>query len=109
MSKRKINSVNRKAVKALETAYDLIEGQNSNIPECCIEGYLNGRTYMNVRNSLPEKSIKKLSKWHYVPCEKCYKKNKRNELKMNGMSDCGKMIRALISILENDKYLIPKG
>jgi len=59
---------------ALQEALNRIEGEYSNIPYCCIEGYISGRTYMNVKNSLSEKDQKKLQKWEYVPCEKCFKK-----------------------------------
>lgn len=92
-----------RAIMSLKDAYNLLEGQYSNIPNCCIEGYIKGRTWSNVRNSIPEKEVKKLSKWHYVPCEKCYESNNINKLKTNGTSDLGKIIFSLIEILENRK------
>lgn len=103
MSKsKKINPVHQ-AINHLQKALDILEGQYSNIPDCCIAGYLDGRTYMNVRNSLPEKQIGKLNKWHYVPCESCFKKNKKNELKLNGMSVRGQIITTLINTLKEQK------
>ena len=105
MSKSKKNTKRKKlenldrALSALREALDRIEGVYSNIPECCIEGFINGRTYLNVRNSLKEKDQKKLEKWHYVPCEDCFKKNNVNELQRNGMSDLGQIIFATTQII----------
>ena len=92
------------AISSLRKAYDTLEGIHSNIPECCIEGYLSGRTWMNVKNSLSEKQQEKLYKWKYVPCEKCFKKNKVKELKLNGVSIYGKMINALIESIETEEF-----
>lgn len=102
MSKRKENKVKSAALQHLQKAFDLIEGQYSNIPDCCIEGYLEGRTYMNVLNSMTEKDQKKLHKWHYVPCKKCFKENKINKLKTNGTSVYGQVIWALMDSLKEN-------
>jgi hypothetical protein len=89
------------AILGLQKALDRIEGEYSNIPYCCIDGYISGRTYMNVRNNLSKKQQEKLHKWEYVPCEKCFKKNKVNKLNKNGKSDIGEMLCSLIDILNN--------
>ncbi len=42
---------------------------------------------------------KKLEKWEYVPCEKCFKKNKRNKLK-EGTSEIGFILYSIMDLLE---------
>jgi len=103
MSKSKKDTLKSEVMSNIKIALDIIEGRYSNIPDCCIEGFLDGRTYMNVRNSLSEKDQKKLERWQYVPCEKCFKKNKHNELKQNGTSIYGKILMAIIDSLREDK------
>ena len=102
MSKnKKMVQVNRDyTIEALREALDRNEGVYSNIPVCCIESYLDGRTYAGFKNILNPKEQKKLEKWEYVPCDVCFKKEKINKLKHNGMSDVGRMISAIISILK---------
>lgn len=92
-----------KIINSLRDAFDRIEGEYSGIPVCCLEGYISGRTYMNVRNCLDEKGQKKLLKWNYVPCEQCFKKNKICELKQNGISHRGQMLMALIETFKNEE------
>ncbi len=91
------------AIESIQEAIDRIEGEYSNIPFCCIDGYISGRTYASVLNSLDESDQKKLQKWNYVPCNKCFKENKRNKLKKNGMSDIGHILIAVIKILSERK------
>jgi len=88
-------------ISALKEAFDRLEGEHSNIPNCCVEGFISGRTYMNVRNSLSsEKDLKKLDKWGYVPCDKCFKKNNKNKIKLNGRSEIGTIIFSIMEVLQ---------
>ena len=89
-----------KIIDNLWEAYDRIEGKHSNIPDCCVEGFISGRTYITVHASLSEKDQKKLEKWTYVPCEKCLKNNKKNKLKINGTSLQGQLLRTIINSLD---------
>lgn len=89
------NKNSKKIISLLLEAFNRSEGEYSAIPQCCIEGYISGRTYMNVRNSLNEKDQKKLEKWNYVPCEKCFKQSKVVKIKDNGTSAQGKVMLAI--------------
>ena len=100
------NSFNRSvfldnAIQDLNDAFDRIEGMYSNIPLCCIREFISGQTYSGLMETLNKKDQKKLSKWHYVPCEKCFKKNRINKLKMNGTSEVGQIVNSFIAILQN--------
>ena len=90
------------AIQRLIDAYDRIEGMYSNIPLCCIREFLNGQTYSELMESLNKKDQKKLLKWEYVPCEKCFKNNKINKLKKNGTSLTGTIIMSLVESLRSE-------
>ena len=101
MSKyKKLNKNEDRIVTYLKDAYDRAEGQYSNIPKCCIEDFIGGRTYNLFMQCLSEKDQKKLLKWEYVPCDKCFKNNKINKLKKNGTSMIGIQIGRLIEFIK---------
>ena len=79
----------------LVDAFNRIEGRHSNIPDCCVEVFVAGRTYFEYKQQLSEKDQRKLDQWGYVPCDDCFKKNKKQEIYMNGTSDIGQMILAI--------------
>jgi hypothetical protein len=87
-------------------AYDRIEGEYSGIPECCVEVYINGRTAHEFYISLDEKGKKKYDNtWQYVPCDKCFKENKKAKVKKNGTSFRGEILRTIMaSIKKNGDY-----
>lgn len=87
------------AIHLLADVFDRIEGRHSNIPDCCIETFVAGRTYQNFLEELSEKEQRKLSGWGYVPCDDCFKKNKKNKISMNGTSELGQMILAIQQII----------
>lgn len=88
---------NKMLYEALYKAYNVAEGQFSNIPDCCIEAFNNGRTWAFVRNSLPNKEEKKrvADKWDYVPCEACLASGNSRPLKI-GDSSIGEMLLYLM-------------
>lgn len=92
--KKKIT--NEEMVKALFYAFDWSEGRYSAIPDCCIEEYSAGKYYTKFKETLSEKDQKKLDKWNYVPCNKCFKKNNLVKIKNNGTSLHGRVIMSLI-------------
>ncbi len=90
------------AAKCLRDAFDRIEGEFSNIPHCCVAAFIDGRTYYDFKQSLKdEKDLKKLDKWGYVPCDKCFAKPKgrRKKIKLNGCSSKGVRILQLLQEL----------
>ena len=87
------------AFSLLKDVFDRVEGRHSNIPDCCIETFVAGRTYMEFKNELSEKDQRKLDQWGYVPCNDCFKKNKKQEILLNGTSDLGEMILALQTLI----------
>lgn len=92
-------------ISSLQDAFNAVEGQYSNIPECCIYDFLSGLTYEKLKNNLEAENekvlLKNLKKFNYVPCAYCLEKAEPNELKLNGTSDLGKMILAIIDIVQN--------
>lgn len=101
MSKSRTNKLEKEAINHFIKAYDIIEGIYSGIPECCIRGFLDGRTYANVYNCLNDKQKHKLDKFNYVPCEKCLKADKITKVKNNGTSLAGEIIFTLINDIKN--------
>jgi len=99
--KQKTNENLKIAKVLLQDAYDMIEGDYSNIPGCCIEVFVSGRTYQNFLEELSTKDQLKLQQWEYVPCDKCFKHNKRNKLNKNGRSDVGHMLLTIMQIISN--------
>jgi len=97
--KQKTNENLKKARTLLQDAYDMIEGDYSNIPGCCIEVFVAGRTYQNFREELSSKDQLKLEQWEYVPCDKCFKHNKSNKINKNGRSDLGDMLLTIMQIV----------
>ena len=87
-------------IKMLSEIYDRCEGEYSGIPQCCIDEYVTGKTYNSFMDGLSKSDQKKLLKWTYVPCDKCFKKGKEGKVKKNGRSDTGDMIAALIEIFQ---------
>jgi len=90
-------------IKFLRDLYDKNEGEHSGIPECCINEFLSGTTYIKFYESLDDKDQKKLDKWNYVPCPKCFKTKKPQKPKLNGVSEAGLLIHALLAIFEQRK------
>lgn len=74
---------NKLLYEALLNAYNIAEGQFSNIPDCCIKAFNGGRTWASVVNSLTDpKDKKRLSdNWDYVPCETCLTEGKSQPLR----------------------------
>jgi len=101
MSKNKIKNLSA-AIQSLRNCIDRLEGEYSNIPDCCIEQYIAGQTYISLYNSINVKDQKKLQKWDYVPCQKCFKNNKRNKLK-EGTSDIGCVLYSILDLLNERK------
>jgi len=99
--KPKINENLKKARTLLQDALDIIEGDYSNIPGCCIEVFVAGRTYQEFSNELSQKDKLKLAEWEYVPCNLCFKHNRKNKLNKNGTSDAGYMLLTIMQILKN--------
>ena len=100
MSNNKYEKNMQYAVYALEEAMNRIAGQHSNIPECCIETYINGRTYIDFENTLNSSEKEKLNKWNYVPCDHCFRTGNISKLKYNGLSDVGEILFSIIKIIE---------
>lgn len=91
----------KEAKQLLQDAYDRIEGRYSNIPGCCIEVFISGRTYIEFLGELETNKEKlKASEWEYVPCDACFKANRKNKLNKNGRSDLGYMLLTIMQILE---------
>lgn len=96
----------RKILFLLQEAFDRIEGQHSNIPGCCIQEYagIDGTTYGDLKDNLEcdnqKALLKKLKKFNYVPCMNCLENKEPNELKLNGISDLGQIIRAVMDIVK---------
>jgi hypothetical protein len=103
--KTKSNENIKKARKMLQDVYDLLEGDHSNIPGCCIEVFISGRTYKNFNDELSEKDQRKLDDWGYVPCDTCFKHNRKNKINLNGTSDCGMMLATIMQILKTKEKL----
>lgn len=101
-NKKKLSDNTKLAVDYLMAAFDNIEGEYSNIPGCCIDEFVNGRTYQGFYETLNKKDQKKLDGWGYVPCDDCFKNNKKNKIKKNGTSPYGKMIFAMVESLRGE-------
>jgi len=88
---------NKLLYQALLNAYNVAEGQYSNIPDCCIKEFNGGRTWATVTSNLTDpKEIKRLNQsWDYVPCEKCFIENKSQPLK-EGDSNIGDLLLFLM-------------
>jgi len=97
------NDFNKKILKDLWTAFDRIEGEYSGIPKCCIEVYISGRTAHEFYMSLDDKGKKKYdNSWQYVPCDKCFKNNKKAKIKKNGTSLKGEMLRTIMASIKKN-------
>ena len=96
---------NKLLYEALLQAYNVAEGQYSNIPNCCIIAFNNGRTWAAVVNSLADPKDKKrlCDNWDYVPCENCLRDGKSQPLK-KGDSDIGEVLLSLMekAIIQNE-------
>ena len=91
----------KEAKQLLQDAYDRIEGRYSNIPGCCIEVFVAGRTYQEFKQELASQKDKlKLEEWSYVPCDSCFKANRKNKINKNGRSEIGYMLLTIMQILE---------
>ncbi len=105
--KKKTDENIKLAKSLLQDAYDRIEGNNSNIPGCCIEVFISGRTYQNFNDELSAKDKLRLDDWEYVPCDSCFKANRKNKINKNGRSDLGYMLLTIMQILENKQKNMP--
>ncbi len=105
--KKKTDENLKEAKTLLKDAYDRIEGNYSNIPGCCIEVFVCGRTYQNFVEELSAKDKLKLDEWGYVPCDACFKANRKNKINKNGRSDLGYMLLTIMQILEEKQKQQP--
>lgn len=94
-----------KIVDLLSEVSNRLEGQHSNIPVCCIDHFIYIGNYTDLKDELEEEGrkdlLKKLKKFDYVPCRDCLENKEPNVLNMNGTSDVGKMILAILDIVKN--------
>lgn len=95
MSKRN----RQKIIKLLWEVYDRLEGNYSNIPDCCVEAFIGGRTYAGVQENMSDEQVRKLHKWKYVPCEDCFKNDRINKV-IKGKSTKGSVVWLLLQTLE---------
>ncbi len=98
----KKNKNTKLAIKALQEVINRLEGEHSGLPQCCIEVFVSGRTSHEFRETLSEKNQKKYNAWGYVPCDKCFKNNKKVKIKMNGTSHRGEILYAVLKTLWED-------
>lgn len=98
----KKNKNTKLAIKALQEVINRLEGEYSGLPQCCIEVFVAGRTAYSFRESLTPKNQEKYTGWGYVPCDKCFKRNKKVKIKMNGTSHRGEILYAVLKTLYND-------
>lgn len=107
-SKKKYPYNKKFILKGLQNVFDRIEGEYSNIPECCIEEFIFGTTFHDLKEELEEEDnkdlLKKLKKFHYVPCMSCLENAQPNELKFNGTSDLGSVIQSIMKIIKDKKH-----
>lgn len=98
----KLNRKQKQLYIAILTAYDIAEGQFAGIPQCCIDSYVQGRTWMDFIKTIPEENRKEITKkYNYVPCDKCVKKGKSVEIK-SGQSLVGSALTTLLlEVLRN--------
>lgn len=97
MSTAKANK--NKIIKLLWELYDRFEGEYSNIPPCCINEFIKGRTYHEFAMSLTKKQLKKLEQWHYVPCDKCFEAGRKRSI-VKGVSNRGATIQLILQSLD---------
>jgi hypothetical protein len=83
--------------EALLKAYNIAEGRFSGIPDCCIEEFNNGRTWITVMSSLKTKKERQrlTDNWDYVPCEACLKSGNSAQL-IKGDSFAGETLLFLM-------------
>lgn len=96
-----------RAINKLMEALDYLEGQYSGIPPCCVEEFVvKGKTYYEFSSTLDKSDKKRLEKYEYVPCNKCFfSKRKPAVLKHNGRSTQGSILAVLIEHLDAGKPL----
>jgi len=87
----------------LEKAYDRCEGMYSKIPECCIDAYLGGLRAKYYLDNQDPKVRKKIGGWGYVPCEECFKNDKKVKIKRNGVSFQGLLIKELVKFFKGQR------
>ena len=91
--------------KALLMAYDVAEGQYSGIPQCCINAYIKGRTWMSLIKNLSKQERDEMSrKYNYVPCAKCVEKGKVVEIRC-GKSNVGTVLLTLLEEVMRNKHV----
>ena len=79
-------------------AYNIAEGKYSGIPDCCIQSFIDGRTWQRMINKVrsQKKKVEITNNWTYVPCQDCIDNKRYGKVKENGISFMGEILLTLM-------------
>jgi hypothetical protein len=79
-------------------SFNIAEGRHSGIPDCCIQSFIEGRTWQVMINQVKtqKEKVEITKNWSYVPCQVCIEHKRYGEVKDNGTSLIGEILLVLM-------------